>query len=115
MKRYRSTTAADWVEVILRLVIMFTVIFAGLVLLGPVNILLLPIVFVLALAWIILWHTRTFAYRCSNCSQTFEITAWQNLLGPHFPDAQGRGWKILKCPSCGARARAEVIRIDRPG
>jgi hypothetical protein len=110
MPEYRTTTRRDWIEIVVRLASMFVIIFAGLALLGPANIVFMPLVFIGSLVWIILWHTRTFGYRCSNCEQDFEISALQNLAGPHYPDLKGRGWKILKCPHCLKISRAQVLR-----
>jgi len=70
------------------------------------------------IAWIVLvlgallllvgWHARTYAYRCPNCAQEFEISLWTDLISPHGWGKRG-GWKYLCCPHCGRRARATVV------
>jgi hypothetical protein len=113
MTEYRRNNRKDWIDIIIRLVLMFLWMFAGIVLLGPANLFLWPIVFLIPLIWIILWHTRSFAYRCQNCGTTFEISFWHNMLTPHSPDGKGGGWKYVKCPACLKWTRAEVLRIVR--
>ena len=55
------------------------------------------------------WHNQTFGYRCKNCGHEFEISTFRNFISPHGIDMLG-GWKYLKCPQCGSRTRARVIR-----
>lgn len=112
MTAYRKTTRKDWAAVGLRMGLLLAVIVGGTVLLGPGLLVLWPLVFLLPLALIVRWHTRTFAYRCRNCAHIFEISFWRNLLSPHGPGSKG-GWKLLPCPKCGAWTRAEVLRIQR--
>jgi hypothetical protein len=113
MAAYRETNRKDWTDIIIRLALMFLVMFAVGALLGPANLLLWPVVLLGPLFWIILWHTRNFAYRCRNCDNTFEISFWQNMLTPHSPDGKGGGWKYVKCPRCKNWSRAQVLRIER--
>ena len=53
-------------------------------------------------------HARTFAYRCRNCGQQFDISLRMDLAGPQWPTKEG-AWKYLRCPKCGQRSRATVI------
>jgi hypothetical protein len=113
MTNYRRTDRKDWIDVTLRLVLMFLAMLAGVALLGPANLALWPLPFLIPMIWLIVWHTRNFAYHCQNCGQTFEISVWHNMLTPHSPDGKGGGWKVVKCPRCKVWHRAEVLRIER--
>jgi hypothetical protein len=113
MAKYRKTNRKDWADIIFRLALMFLAMFVGVTLLGPANLFLWPIPFLVPIAWIIFWHTRNFAYRCQNCGHTFEVSFWHNMLTPHSPDGKGGGWKYVKCSRCQEWARAEVLRIVR--
>jgi hypothetical protein len=61
------------------------------------------------LALLVRWHARRFAYRCGHRGQAFEISAWTDLTSPQGISKQG-GWKLLRCPRCGQRSRAQVIK-----
>jgi predicted RNA-binding Zn-ribbon protein involved in translation (DUF1610 family) len=97
----------------MRLALVVLVMLSGMALLGPALLFLWPVVFLGPLAWLILWHTRNFAYRCRNCGNSFEISFWHNALTPHSPDGKGGGVKYVKCPSCGKWSLAQVLRIER--
>lgn len=73
------------------------------------------VVLVGGLPFLVVWHARTFAYRCRNCGHEFEISPWVDLISPHGLGKEG-GWKYLRCPKCGQRTRAAVIprRSDEP-
>jgi hypothetical protein len=111
MAEYRKTNWRDWADIIVRLVLMFLAMFVGAALLGPPNLYLWPIPSLVPIVWIILWHTRNFAYRCQNCGHAFEISFWHNMVSPHSPDGKGGGWKYVKCPRCKEWTGAEVLRI----
>ena len=59
---------------------------------------------------IINWHTRSYAYRCRNCGNEFEISFLANLIAPHGLDKEG-AWSWLKCSNCHGRHKATVIKI----
>jgi hypothetical protein len=59
---------------------------------------------------LVMWHNRTFAYRCKTCDSSFEISALVNFVSPHGVSRNGKGWKLLKCPHCGDWTRAEVVK-----
>jgi len=73
------------------------------------------VVLVGGLPFLVVWHARTYAYRCRNCGHEFEISPWVDLISPHGLGKEG-GWKYLRCPKCGQRTRAMVIprRSDEP-
>ena len=66
------------------------------------------VVLVGGLPFLVVWHARTYAYRCRNCGHEFEISPWTDLISPHGLSKEG-GWKYLRCPECGQRTRAMVI------
>ncbi len=53
---------------------------------------------------IVRWHARVTAYRCSECRNEFEITAFKDFISPHVPDK-----KYLMCPKCGKRSWAMIL------
>jgi uncharacterized C2H2 Zn-finger protein len=65
----------------------------------------LPIV-VSVLALLVRWHAKNFAYRCPRCGKVFEVSTFEDFLGPN-----GVNKKYLKCPICRRRAWAEILRI----
>lgn len=52
------------------------------------------------------WHSRITAYICPRCHNKFTITPFIDFISP-----QGFTSKYLKCPNCGKRVWAKVIRI----
>jgi DNA-directed RNA polymerase subunit RPC12/RpoP len=67
-----------------------------------------------ALFLLVRWHARTYAYRCRNCSDEFEISTLRDLVSPHGLGLGG-GWQLLRCPRCGRWTRASVIRKREMG
>jgi predicted RNA-binding Zn-ribbon protein involved in translation (DUF1610 family) len=59
-----------------------------------------------SLVLLVVWHTKNFAYLCPGCGQIFEISTIDDLLGPNGVDK-----KYLKCPKCGKRSWAEILKI----
>ena len=54
--------------------------------------------------FLVRWHARTFAYRCSRCGHEFVISALTDFVSPHVPDK-----KYLRCPSCRKRDWATIL------
>ena len=54
------------------------------------------------------WHTKNFTYRCPSCGEVFEVSTLENFLNPN-----GVNKKYLKCPNCGKRDWAEILRIKK--
>jgi len=59
---------------------------------------------------LIRWHARNTAYRCRDCHHEFEISVLTDATSLH--GTGGGGWKYLKCPQCGKRTRARVLRKE---
>ena len=64
---------------------------------------------VVVLLLFVRWHARTFAYRCRNCDNEFEISVLTDFVSPHGIGLKGDGWKLLRCPRCGRWTRARVV------
>jgi DNA-directed RNA polymerase subunit RPC12/RpoP len=108
MPGYRDTQKREWMITAALLVLFVLLLTAGAIWLAPRYLALFLLLGVVSIILLVLWHNRTFAYRCSNCGHEFEITALRNFISPHGIDREG-GWKYLKCPDCGVRNRARVI------
>lgn len=63
---------------------------------------------VVAVAWFLRWHSRTFGYLCPNCGGTFTISASTNAMGLNLGDR-----KYLRCPHCGKHSACKAMVIDR--
>jgi DNA-directed RNA polymerase subunit RPC12/RpoP len=109
MPEYRDTQKRDWLITTLYLVIFVALLTAGSMLLLPDYSTIFLLLGVVGLLALVLWHNRTFAYRCSRCGNEFETSALRNFLSPHGIDSEG-GWKFLKCPNCKNWSRARVIK-----
>jgi len=109
MPQFSQPTRHDHKKTFFLLVVYIAAITAGAIALIPIN---EPYGFI---AWLIIvlggllllvgWVNRHFGYRCRSCGHDFEISLFVNLVSPH-----GMGWKYLKCPDCGRRTRAKVLR-----
>lgn len=66
---------------------------------------------VAGVALLVVWHARTFGYRCRRCGNEFTISAALDFISPHGLWLDG-GWKVLRCPRCHRWIRARVIRRE---
>jgi len=69
----------------------------------------LLVIVAIGLLLLVLWHARTFGYRCRNCSNEFEVSLLVDFVSPHGLGFGG-SWKFLRCPKCGRWTRAFVVR-----
>ncbi|MCP4897800.1 MAG: hypothetical protein GY906_12580 [bacterium] len=60
---------------------------------------------------LVVWHNRSFDYRCKYCNTTFAISVWRNLRSAHVPTETG-GEKYLCCPACSINDWAQIVRKD---
>lgn len=72
-------------------------------------IVVLFVVVVIGLPLLVLWHARTFGYRCRSCGNEFEISVPADFISPHGLGFGG-SWKLLRCPKCRRWTRAFVVR-----
>lgn len=63
---------------------------------------------VAVLAALVVWHTRTFGYRCPSCGAQFEVSALRNFLAPNSAQS-----KYLTCPVCKRKDWAKVVAKRR--
>jgi DNA-directed RNA polymerase subunit RPC12/RpoP len=61
------------------------------------------------LTFLVRWHTKTYAYRCTQCGEQFEISPVTNFVSPQGVGKEG-AWKYLKCPRCNKHEPAEVLK-----
>ena len=104
--RYREVFQSDWYGTALVLFAFIALIVVSSVFLLPSYWYLWLIIIAGSLALLVAWHARNFAYLCPGCGEVFEVTALEDFLGPN-----GGNKKYLKCPKCGKRAWADILRI----
>jgi DNA-directed RNA polymerase subunit RPC12/RpoP len=105
----REINKRDWVQGIIYLLLYIGVVVWGAFLMLPTYWTLWLMVIAVLSYSLIVWHTRHFDYRCANCSKEFGIGVIRNIISPQGIGSQG-SWKYLKCPKCGERTRAKVIK-----
>ncbi|MEW6522920.1 MAG: hypothetical protein AB1445_04980 [Bacillota bacterium] len=114
---YRPVERRDWRRNSLYLAIFLVVLTVGGLALMPrhsdLSLLVWLGMVAFGLGLLVRWHTRSFAYRCAQCGQEFEIGLGTDFISPSGLDKKG-AWKYLKCPRCGQRTRARVLE-RRPG
>jgi DNA-directed RNA polymerase subunit RPC12/RpoP len=108
MTQTRKTTKGDWGRTALYVGLFVALLIVGAALLLRAYAYLWLLLVVGGLVLLVRWHARRFAYRCPACGHEFEISPWTDLISPHGVSRRG-GWKLLKCPHCGKRARAVVL------
>lgn len=113
MKKYIEASKVDYFRTAVYLLVYVSALIAGAILLIPVKwpagfILWLLTLGVAGMLLLVAWHSRSFAYRCANCQHEFEIPFLSDLTSPN----SSRG-KYLKCPQCGKRGWATVLKKTR--
>jgi hypothetical protein len=105
-RKYWEVTKKDWFQTAFQL-------FIFLIILGISALLLLSgywyfflLLLIVALALLLEWHARSFAYLCPRCGKVFEISVLEDLLGPN-----GVNKKYLECPMCRRKAWVEILRV----
>ena len=68
------------------------------------------VIFVATISALVLWHSRSRGYQCSNCGHEFEISFWQDL-----PTINSIFFmkKMLRCPACKFKDYATELTILR--
>ena len=115
--QYEHATRQDWERTALYLGIGMLLIVTGAILLFAVNRIIGAILWfaliAVVLAVLVSWHTKTYAYRCKQCGEEFEISPVTNFVSPQGVDKDG-AWKYLSCPRCDKHERAEVLKKIKP-
>jgi DNA-directed RNA polymerase subunit RPC12/RpoP len=109
MTRYRKASPGDWRRTAVYIGLYVALVIGGAVLWLPDQWYLWLLLVAGGLVLLVRWHARRFAYRCGHCGHEFEISAWTDLASPQGIGKEG-GWKLLRCPRCGERSRAVVIK-----
>lgn len=107
IKNYRKVAKKDWhltAIILIAFIILLTI--SSLVLLSGfwyfwVLIVLAGIIMLIA------WHARNFAYLCPRCGKVFEVSTFEDFVGPN-----GGKKKYVRCPECRRRAWAEILKIN---
>lgn len=58
------------------------------------------------LGLLVAWHAKGFAYLCPGCGEVFEVSTLEDIISPN-----GVNKKYLRCPRCGKKAWADILRI----
>ena len=110
--RYEDPTRKDWILGIAFLVIYVVIITLGAIFLLPEYWYVWLILVIGGMILSVLNQKLNYACRCRECKHEFEISFMTNLLAFHGVDKEG-SWQWVKCPGCGKRARATVVRIKK--
>ena len=112
MARFSEPTGQDWKKTGLLLVlyiIFITVTAVALISIDELYGFIAWLILVLGgLLLLVGWVNHSYGYRCKNCIHEFEISLFTSLITPH-----GMGWKYLKCPQCGKRTKAKVLKKEQ--
>ena len=113
---YQHATKHDWQRTALYLAVGMLIIITAAIFLLSINrvigALIWFIIVGVVLALLVSWHTRTFAYRCKECGEEFEISPVTNFVSPQGFGKDG-GWKHLTCPRCQKHERALVLKKSK--
>jgi len=115
--RYEQVSRHEWERTAIYFAIGMLLIVTGAIFLFGINriigaILWFALVAVMLVA-LVSWHTKTYAYRCKQCGEKFEISRVENFVSPQGVGTEG-AWKYLKCPRCNKHERAEVLKKVKP-
>jgi DNA-directed RNA polymerase subunit RPC12/RpoP len=114
---YENVTAHEWEQTALYFAVGMLLIVTAAIFLFAINrivgaILWFALVAVVLVA-LVSWHTKTYAYRCKQCGEEFEISRVTNFVSPQGVDKDG-AWKYLRCPRCDKHERAEILKKVKP-
>ncbi|MBE0481738.1 MAG: hypothetical protein IBX68_12275 [Dehalococcoidia bacterium] len=77
----------------------------------PAGLIIWGVASLAGMLFLVRWHAGRFGYRCRECEYDFEISTFTDLIS--FQGPGDGGWKYLKCPRCGRRSRAIVLKKVR--
>jgi len=104
--RYWKVTQSDWYGTAQALFAFIAVIVISSFSLLPGHWYLWLMIIAGGLALIVVWHAKNFSYLCPECGGVFEVSKLEDFLSPN-----GVNKKYLRCPRCGKRAWADILRI----
>ena len=111
--QYEHVTRRDWERTALYLACGMLLLVTGAIFLFAINRVIGAILWFalvgVVLAILVSWHTKTYAYKCKQCGEEFEISPLTNFVSPQGFGKNG-AWKYLKCPRCDKHERAEVLK-----
>ena len=109
MSQFQKTAWQDWLKTIAVIVIFVAVLIIGAIFLLPAYWYVWLVLVIGGLFWLVSWHAKRFAYRCTVCGYEFKISTVTDLISPHGIGSEG-GWKYLTCPNCRQKTKAIVIK-----
>lgn len=108
-------TGQDWKKTAIYLIVYMAVIIIGAYLLLPIYWYIWALIVISGLIFLVRWHSKAAVYRCTNCGNEFQVSILTDLISPQGAgkDDTGKtyGWKYLKCPACGKRMKAIIIKM----
>ena len=111
--QYEHVTRRDWERTALYLACGMLLLVTGAIFLFAINRIIGAILWFalvgVVLAILVSWHTKTYAYKCKQCGEEFEISPLTNFVSPQGFGKNG-AWKYLKCPRCDKHEHAEVLK-----
>lgn len=90
---------------VLQMTVLAILVLSGFFVLEQFGFILWLVIIIISISLLVLWHSSTRGYRCSNCGHEFEITFWQDLPSVHYFHQS----KMLKCPKCNFRDYATEL------
>lgn len=107
--RYAEPARKDYTTTFIYIALFAVVIAASALLFLPHRWYVWGAIIVVGIYLLVSYDARNTGYRCANCGNAFEISVATDLVSPHGIGGTG-GWKYLKCPECGRRSRAAVLK-----
>ena len=109
MTRYREVNRRDWKKAAAALALFVAILSAGALLLLPAYWYVWAAIVVIGLVLLVSWRAGNYGWRCARCGHEFEISPGTDFISPHGVSRDGRAWKLLRCPRCGERTKAEAV------
>ena len=114
---YKRVSTRDWERTAVYFAVGILIIVTGAIFLFALNRIIGAILWFALIAVVLValvsWHTKTYAYRCSQCGEEFEISPMTDFVSPQGVSKEG-AWKDLPCPRCQTHERAEVLKKVKP-
>jgi hypothetical protein len=114
---YKDVTAHEWERTALYFAVGMLLIVTAAIFFFAINRIVGAILWFALIAAVLValvsWHTKTYAYRCKQCGEEFEISRVTNFVSPQGVGKDG-AWKYLRCPRCDKHERAEVLKKVKP-